>query len=113
MTDADRGADAAEPKVGDAIARALTAYRALADLGERVADEWQYVNDLLAVYSADLESLAAAAPTARAAPEAIRAVDVAIEEIGLITDPHRAIDWLSTFPQVVRLALTPPMPATT
>jgi hypothetical protein len=33
------------------------------------------------------------------------AVDAAIDEIALITDPHRAIDWLSTFPQVVRLAL--------
>ena len=27
-----------------------------------------------------------------------------IAEVGLITDPHRAIDWLSTFPQVVLLA---------
>ena len=34
-----------------------------------------------------------------------RAIDRAIDEIGLITDPHRAIDWLSTFPQVVLLAL--------
>ena len=33
------------------------------------------------------------------------AVDRAIAEIGLIADPHRAIDWLSTFPQVVLLAL--------
>ena len=32
------------------------------------------------------------------------AIDRAIEEIDLITDPHRAIDWLSTFPQVVLLA---------
>jgi len=33
------------------------------------------------------------------------AVDRAIAEIELIDDPHRAIDWLSTFPQVVLLAL--------
>jgi hypothetical protein len=39
-------------------------------------------------------------------PEAVAtAVDRAITEIGLITDPHRAIDWLSTYPQVVLLAL--------
>ncbi|MGD0248082.1 MAG: hypothetical protein ABSB75_03425, partial [Candidatus Limnocylindrales bacterium] len=31
--------------------------------------------------------------------------DEAIAEIGLIADPHRAIDWLSTFPHVVGLAL--------
>jgi hypothetical protein len=33
------------------------------------------------------------------------AVDEAIAEIALITDPHKAIDWLSTFPHVVALAL--------
>ena len=33
------------------------------------------------------------------------AIDRAIDEIGRIADPHRAIDWLSTFPQVVLLAL--------
>ena len=35
----------------------------------------------------------------------IAAVDRAIDEIDRITDPHRAIDWLSTFPQVVLLAI--------
>ena len=33
------------------------------------------------------------------------AIDRAIVEVDLIEDPHRAIDWLSTFPQVVLLAL--------
>ena len=33
------------------------------------------------------------------------AIERAIEEIGLISDPHRAIDWLSTFPQVVLVAI--------
>ena len=28
-----------------------------------------------------------------------------IDEVGRISDPHRAIDWLSTFPQVVLVAL--------
>ena len=32
------------------------------------------------------------------------AIERAIAEIGRITDPHRAIDWLSTFPQVVLIA---------
>jgi hypothetical protein len=36
-------------------------------------------------------------------------VDAAIEEIGRITDPHRAIDWLSTFPDLVALALDEPV----
>jgi len=91
--------------IAELIEAALTAYRALGELGEAVADEWQYVNDLVAVHSADLRSLAAASPGAEASPAAARAVQLAIEEIGLIEDPHRAIDWLSTFPQLVRLAL--------
>jgi hypothetical protein len=32
-------------------------------------------------------------------------VDRAIDEIRRIEDPHRAIDWLSTFPQVVLVAV--------
>ena len=37
-------------------------------------------------------------------PAVAAAIDRAIDEIGRIEDPHRAIDWLSTFPQVVLLA---------
>jgi hypothetical protein len=98
----------ADRTVGVVIARALAAYRALGELGESIADEWQYVNDLVAVHSADLLTIVAADFDVVLSEAAAKAVDVAIEEIGLITDPHRAIDWLSTFPQIVRLAVTPP-----
>ena len=91
--------------IADLIDAALDAYGELAQLSESVADEWQYVNDLLAVHSADLRAAAAADPTRRVAPAARRAVELAIEEIRVIQDPHRAIDWLSTFPQLARLAL--------
>jgi hypothetical protein len=89
--------------------RALGAYRELAELGEQIADEWQYINDLVAVQSADLQALVAADPDRIMPAAAVRAVDLAIEEIRLIADPHRAIDWLSTFPQVMRLLLAPPV----
>src|SRR5260221_5782851 len=78
------------------MSRALDAYRRLGDLGEEVADEWQYVNDLVAVHSADLQSLVDAGPERRIGAAAAAAVDAAIEEIGLISDPHRAIDWVSS-----------------
>jgi hypothetical protein len=40
------------------------------------------------------------------APEPVEsAVDRVIEEALLVTDPHRAIDWLSTLSQVVLVAL--------
>jgi hypothetical protein len=36
------------------------------------------------------------------------AVERAAAETALIADPHRAIDWLSTFPQLVLFALDEP-----
>jgi hypothetical protein len=90
------------------VDRALVAYHALAELGESIADEWQYVNDLVAVHGADLRGLVTASPGRVVAAEAVTAVDTAIEEVALIADPHRAIDWLSTFPQIIRLALASP-----
>jgi hypothetical protein len=86
----------------DVIDRAVAAYRALGELGETVEDEWQYVVDLTEAYETSLEALAAGEPLSEAAAAA---VDEAIEEIGLITDPHKGIDWLSTFPHVVALAV--------
>jgi hypothetical protein len=104
---ADHAAESAPAVIG----RALDAYLRLGELGEEIADEWQYVTDLVAVHSADLRALAEAAPDRLLAPTVVAAVDAAIEEIGLIADPHRAIDWLSTFPQIIRVAVAPPAAA--
>ena len=87
-----------------ATERAAAAYRALADLAETVEDEWQYVTDLVDAYMPGIEALAEAGP-GWLSREQTEAVDEAIAEIGLITDPHKAVDWLSTFPHVVGLAL--------
>jgi len=88
----------------EVIERAAAAYESLADLAETVEDEWQYVTDLRAAYGPAIETLAEAA--APLPPGAAEAVDEAIAEIGLINDPHRAIDWLSTFPHVIALAVS-------
>jgi hypothetical protein len=90
--------------VGDVIARALDAYEGLGTLGEEVEDEWTYVTDLGAAWRERLEAVAAARGAEAADPRAAEAVELVIEEIGRIEDPHRAIDWLSTFPQVVLVA---------
>jgi hypothetical protein len=93
------------PEPIDAVLqRALEALDGLAELGESIADEWQYVNDLLRIHAADLRALAAADPRP-VAGAAVEAVDLLADEAARITDPHRAIDWLSTLPQAVRLAL--------
>ena len=91
--------------VRDLIDRALSAYGDLTELGENVEDEWSYVNDLSAAWTTRLEETSADRAGADATAAQVAAVDQAVAEITAISDPHRAIDWLSTFPQVVLLAL--------
>jgi len=95
------------------VERVITALERLAELGETIADEWTYVHDLETVWSARLRAVAAAwtatqaAATAPSAPlgELEAALDELVAEAGRISDPHRAIDWLSTVPQVALVAL--------
>lgn len=91
--------------VGDLVARALESYQDLASLGEDVEDEWSYVNDLSAAWRDRLDAVVAIRGGDVVAAPVESAVDAACEEVGRLTDPHRAIDWLSTFPQVVLIAL--------
>jgi hypothetical protein len=95
----------APPTVDAAIRRALGGYDALTELGEAIEDEWSYVQDLASAWRARLEAVAngrAGQPLDEASDAAI---DAAIDEAARIEDPHRAIDWLSTFPQVTLLAV--------
>lgn len=87
----------------EVIERAAVAYRALADLAETIEDEWQYVTDVADAYLPAIRALAVG--DAELDMDAVVAVDEAIAEICAITDAHKAIDWLSTFPHVVALAV--------
>jgi len=91
--------------IRDVLERALDAYAALSELGEDVEDEWTYVNELSEAWRNRLEEVVVARGHDLPDEGAAAAVDRAIEEIGGIADPHRAIDWLSTFPQIVLIAL--------
>ena len=91
--------------IHDVIDRALDAYVVLEELGEQIEDEWSYVSDLTDAWRTRFEEVVAHRGDAEVDDEVNAAVDVAIDEIALIVDPHRAIDWLSTFPQVVLIAL--------
>lgn len=85
---------------------AIAAVDALADLGESIEDEWSYVNDLRQAWTERLAEAGSGPAGARPAePAAVEAVELAIDEAGRISDPHRATDWLSTLPQVVLLAV--------
>jgi len=90
--------------VAQAIDRVLTAYADLTALGEEIEDEWSYVNDLATAWRERLEAVADGDRDKVLGDDVEAAIDRAIDEIDRITDPHRAIDWLSTFPQVTLLA---------
>jgi hypothetical protein len=90
------------------ISRSLDAYAALAEVGEAIDDEWTYVDDLSTAWRERLGSVAQARAEEDVDLDVGNAIEAAIDEIGGIDDPHRAIDWLSTFPQVVLLALREP-----
>jgi len=93
---------------GTALAAALAALQGLADLGETIEDEWTYVTALAEAGRSRLRTAAGVDPAAPLAPDRAIAVAAACAETARIVDPHRAIDWLSTFPAVVELALGAP-----
>jgi hypothetical protein len=93
------------PTVDTTIQRALEAYARLTEVGEAVDDEWTYIDDLTTAWRARLDQVAAARGSEPLDPAHAAAVDAASDEVARITDPHRAIDWLSTYPQVVLTAL--------
>jgi hypothetical protein len=91
-----------------ALAAALAALDGLAGLGETIEDEWTYVTALAEAGRTRLNTAAGLDPTVPLAPDRAAAVAAACTETARIADPHRAIDWLSTFPAVVELALATP-----
>ena len=91
--------------IRDAIDRALDSYLVLAELAEGVEDEWSYVTDLTEAWRTRFDEIVARRGDDDASDESSAAIDRAIDEIERIEDPHRAIDWLSTFPQVVIVAI--------
>jgi hypothetical protein len=91
--------------IRSALERALDALDGLQQLGEDVEDEWTYLTDLGEAWRQRLEAVADARGDEQLPEVRATAVDRAIDEAGRITDPHRAIDWMSTFPQIVLVAV--------
>jgi hypothetical protein len=91
--------------VADLVARARAAFEVLATTAEPVTDELQYLADLETVWVARLRAVAEARG-AEPAPVGVEAAIGALSaEAAAISDPHRAIDWMSTLPQVALAAL--------
>ena len=91
--------------LGDQARAALAAYERLATLAEEIEDEWTYVTDLLAAWRERIEELIDERGSESVTSLEEAAIGRAIDEIGRFSDPHRAIDWLSTFPQIVLVTL--------
>lgn len=91
--------------VADCIARSLEGFEALAATAEPVEEEWQYVTDLGTVWQARLQAVGVARGDEPVPGDAVAAIEALVAEATLVTDPHRAIDWLSTLPQVALAAL--------
>ena len=77
----------------------------LAATAEPVDSELQYVADLGTVWVARLRAVAEARGADGASAEVRDPIEALVAEAALIADPHRAIDWLSTLPQVALTAL--------
>jgi hypothetical protein len=93
------------PTVADVVARALDAMDALVATAEPVDDEWQYVADLRTVWGARISAVAEPRAGEEADPSTVAAIDALCRAAAAVSDPHRAIDWLSTLPQATLLAL--------
>jgi hypothetical protein len=87
--------------------RVVAAVGRLAARGETIEEEWTYVHDLETVWVARLRAVAAAraGSSGSASAELERALDRLVAEADLVSDPHRAIDWLSTLPLAALVAL--------
>jgi hypothetical protein len=95
----------ADRTVDIVLDRALAAYADLTERAEEIDEEWSYIQDLAEAWRDRIEAVRVSRATEPLPPDIAEAVDTAIAEIGRIDDPHRAIDWLSTFPQVALIAL--------
>jgi hypothetical protein len=91
--------------VADLVARAHAAFEVLAATAEPVTDELQYLADLETVWTARLRAVADARGSEPCPAGADAAIEALSAEAAAITDPHRAIDWMSTLPQVALAAL--------
>jgi hypothetical protein len=93
------------PTVDALLLRAVESLAVLANSATPVADEWQYVADLVTVWGGALRAVAGARAGQAAPPGAEAAIERLAAEAASISDPHRAIDWLSTLPVVALLAV--------
>jgi hypothetical protein len=91
--------------LADLLGRARSAYEALLAIGETIEDEWSETNDLASAWLARFDEVADARGHEPVSGRTAFAAAALFAEVAAIDDPHRAIDWLSTFPQVLLVSI--------
>jgi hypothetical protein len=97
--------DRAPSSVAAVLAVARGGYDDLFAVAEAIEDEWPDSDALAATWRDRFDEVEASRGADSVAPIVVAAVETLVAETHRIDDPHRAIDWLSTFPQVLLLAL--------
>jgi hypothetical protein len=97
--------DPAPGSIAAVLAAAGVAYDELQARAEDIEDEWSYINDLADTWRSRFDDVAAARGAEPAPTGVPAALEALTAEAAAIDDPHRAIDWLSTWPQLVLIAL--------
>ena len=95
----------ARSSVAAVLEAARAGYDDLFAVAEAIEDEWPDTDALAGAWRDRLDEVDAARGAESVARSVVTAVQTLVMEAGRIDDPHRAIDWLSTYPQVVLLAL--------
>lgn len=80
-------------------------YDDLFAVAEAIEDEWPDSDALATAWRDRLDEVEAARGDEAVTASVVSAVEALVAEASRIDDPHRAIDWLSTYPQVLLLAL--------
>ena len=97
--------DGAASSVAAVLAAARAGYGELFAVAETIEDEWPDTDALAEAWRDRFDEVDAARGTEPVPAAVVIAVETLVAESRRIDDPHRAIDWLSTFPQVLLLAL--------
>jgi hypothetical protein len=97
--------DSTPRTVAAVLGDARDGYAELLAVAETIEDEWSETNELATAWQDRFDVLESARGNEPVDNRVVLAVGALVGEAAAIDDPHRAIDWLSTFPQVLLVAL--------
>jgi hypothetical protein len=97
--------DSTPGTVAGVLAHARVGYAELLAVAETIEDEWSETNELATAWQDRFDLLESTRGSEAVDGRIVLATRALVAEAATIDDPHRAIDWLSTFPQVLLIAL--------